>query len=146
MQPAIEINFTGIAAAVIASFLFGWLWFGPLFGRTWARLMGMRMDAKPGPGVMVRGMLLAVVGAFLTAYVLFFSTNVWRESVWGVGTDAPAYVYGFFSGFFTWLGFYVPMLLSAVAWEGRSWKLFALNATYHFLNLQLIAMLVAYWH
>ena len=144
MQPGIVINFTAIAGAVIASFVFGWLWFGPLFGRTWARLRDMPADATPGPGVMVRGMILTVVGTFLTAYVLFHSTNVWRESAWGVGTDAPAYIYGFFSGLFTWLGFYVPMLLGTVAWEGRSWKLFGLNAAYHFLNLQLIAMIVAY--
>ena len=145
MQPAITINFAAIAIAVIASFIFGWLWYGPLFGKTWGRLMGMPMDAKPDSKVMLRGMVLTLVGVFLTAYVLVHTTNVWRPSAWGVGKDLADAVYGFFSGFFTWLGFYIPMLLSQVAWEGRSWKLFALNAAYHFLNLQLIAMIVAHW-
>jgi hypothetical protein len=145
MQPAITINFAAIATAVIASFVFGWLWYGPLFGRTWGRLMGMRMDARPDSKVMLRGMALSLVGAFLTAYVLVHSTNVWRPSLWGAGNDQPDYVYGFFSGFFTWLGFYVPMLLTQIAWENRSWKLFALNAAYHLLNLQLVAMILAHW-
>jgi hypothetical protein len=145
MQPGIHINYAAIAAAVVASFVFGWLWYGPLFGKTWARLMGMRMDAKPDSKFVLRGMALMILGTFLTAYVLAHSTNVWRPSVWALGADAPPYVYGFFSGFFTWLGFYVPMLLGSVAWEGKTWKLFGLNAAYHFLNLQLIAMILAYW-
>ena len=145
MHPVIPVNYAAIAAAVVASFVLGWLWYGPLFGKTWARLMGMRMDAKPAPKVMFRGMALMIVGAFLTAYVLTHTTHVWRASVWGAGTDAPAYVYGFFSGFFTWIGFYVPMLLSQVAWENRGWALFGLNAAYHFVNLQVVAMILAHW-
>jgi hypothetical protein len=145
MQPAITINFGAITAAVFASFVFGWLWYGPLFGKTWARLMGLSPDVKPGSSVILRGMALTLLGTFLTAYVLAHSTNVWRASVWGAGVDQPAHVYGFFSGFFTWLGFYVPMLLGQTAWERKSWTLFALNAAYHFLNLQVIAMILAYW-
>jgi hypothetical protein len=61
-----------------------------------------------------------------------------------MGADSPGYVYGFLTGLFTWIGFYVPMLLSAVAWEGKGWALFGINAAYAFLNLQLIAMIIAY--
>jgi hypothetical protein len=145
MYPQIHVNFMAVAAAVVVSFFFGWLWYGPLFGKKWAGLMNMPTDGKPDPKVMLRGMGLMVLGTFLTAYVLAYSAEVWRPSLWRAGTDAPAYLYGFCSGFFTWLGFYVPMLLGAVAWEGRSWSLFGLNASYHFVNLQIIAMILAYW-
>ena len=107
--------------------------------------MKMPTDCKPDPKVMLRGMGLTLLGTLLTAYVLAHSAEVWRPSVWGVGTDSPSYVYGFFSGFFTWIGFFVPMLLGAVAWEGRSWSLYGLNASYHFVNLQIIAMILAHW-
>ena len=145
MHPQIHINFIAVIAAVVVSVLFGWLWHGPLFGKTWAKLMKMRMDQKPDPKVMMRGMGLMVLGTFLTAYVLAHATEVWRPSVWGVGADGPSYLYGFFSGFFTWIGYFIPMLLGAVAWEGKSWRLFGLNAAYIFLNLQIIAMILAYW-
>jgi hypothetical protein len=36
------------------------------------------------------------------------------------------------------------MLLGGVAWEGRPWALFGLNAAYSFLSLLLIAMIIAY--
>lgn len=145
MQPAININYLALLAAVAASFVFGWLWYGPLFGKKWASLMNMPIDAKPDPKVMMRGMALTLVGVYLTAYVMLHTGEVWRPSVWRAGPDAPPYVYGFFNGFFVWLGFYVPMLLATVAWEGRRWTLFGLNAAYHFLNLQIIAMILACW-
>lgn len=145
MYPQIHVNYLAVLAAVVASFLLGWLWYGPLFGKKWAGLMNMSMDQKPDPKVMMRGMGLTLLGAFLTTYVLLHSAEVWRASVWGAGADARSYYYGFFSGFFTWIGFFVPMLLGSVAWEGRSWSLFGLNAAYHFVNLQLIAMILAHW-
>lgn len=145
MQPEIHINYLAVVAAVVASFLFGWLWYGPLFGKTWARLMNMPMNVKPDPKVMLRGMALMIAGTFLTAYVMVYTGEVWRPSSWKIGPDAPSYVYGFFNGFFIWIGFFVPMLLGTVAWEGRPWGLFGLNAAYYFLNLQIVAMILACW-
>jgi hypothetical protein len=145
MHPVIPINYLAIVAAVAASFVFGFLWHGPLFGKKWASLMGMSMDKKPDMGMMLRPMLLTLFGTLLTSYVLVHTTHIWRASTWGAGADSASYVYGFLSGFFTWLGFYVPVFLSTVAWEGRSWGLFLLNVSYHFINLQIIAMIIAYW-
>lgn len=145
MHPELHINYLAIAAASVASFFFAWLWHGPLFGKTWAALMGMSMDARPEPKMMLRSMGLQLLATFMTAYVLLFTGEVWRPSVWGAGADAPAYVYGFFNGLWIWLGFFVPMLLSAVAWENRRWGLFGLNAAYAFVNLQIMAMILAFW-
>ena len=145
MQPAIHLHFPAIFGAAAASFGFGFVWYGPLFGKTWARLMGMPADFKPKPEAMKVAFVLAFVGAFLTSFVLAHSTQVWRPSVWNAGSDASNCTYGFFAGFFTWLGFYIPMLFGSVSWEGKPWSLFGLNAAYHFLNLQLIAMILASW-
>lgn len=142
MPPQIHINFM---AVVVASFLFGWLWYGPLFRKQWAGLMKLPRDHKPDPKFMLRSMGLTLLGTILMAYVLAYAVEVWRPSVWGVGQDGPSYLYGFFSGFFTWIGYFVPLLLGAVAWESRSWSLFRLNAAYHFVNLQIIGMILAYW-
>ena len=142
MHPELHLNYAAVAAAVIASFAFGALWYGPLFGKKWAELMGLKMEnAKPAAWMF----LLTLLGVFLTAYVIAHDVLIWRPSVWGLGEDQPDYMYGFFAGFFVWLGFYLPMLFGSVTWEGKPWKLFCLNATYHFLNLQIIAMILANW-
>jgi len=147
VHPEIHVSCLSVLTAAVASFFFSFLWHGPLFGKKWAGLMGFAFDpetcGKPNQKMMFRGMALSLVGAVLTAFVLVHSTNAWRPSVWGAGTDSPWYIYGFFSGFFTWLGFYVPAQLNTVAWEKRKWELFCLNSAFHFLNLQIMAMVVA---
>ncbi|MBI3636698.1 MAG: DUF1761 domain-containing protein [Candidatus Rokubacteria bacterium] len=145
MYPQIHASWAAIVGAVVASFFFGWLWYGPLFGHTWARLAGIAMDTKPDAASMTRSMGLTLLGTVLTAYVLFYASEVWHPSVWKIGTDAPAWRYGFFNGFFTWVGFYVPMLLGRIAWQNASGQLFGLDAAYHLVNLQLMAMILAYW-
>ncbi len=102
-------------------------------------------DFKPTSKKMMQGMTLALAGSLLTAYVLAHSVEVWRPSVWKVGPDQGAGTYGFFAGLFTWIGFYVPMLFGVVAWEGKSWKLFGLNAAFHFIALQIMGAILTFW-
>lgn len=144
MHPQIHVGVAALAVAVLASFSFGFVWHGPLFGKLWARLMKVRMDPSPGPGGMAWRLALTLGGTLLTAHVLGSVTEVWRPSVWNAGGDAPAYVYGFLGGFFTWIGFYVPPLLGMVTWEGKPWGLFVLSACYRFLDLQIMALILAY--
>lgn len=47
MYPQIHVNFPAVIAAVVVSFLFGWLWYGPLFGKKWMGLMNLPADFKP---------------------------------------------------------------------------------------------------
>ena len=145
MHPLIHLNWLAIIVAIIASFLLGGLWYGPLFGKAWRKEMGVPEGVKPSGAEMARPMILNIIGTFLTAFVLAHEVQVWRASSWNAGTDASAAVYGFFGGFFSWLGFQVPVLLNAVAFERKSWKLFFINAAYLFISLQLIGMILSHW-
>lgn len=145
MQPAIHLNWLAIGAAVIANIVIGFLWYGPLFGKAWMREMNLSPEHKPDPAVLKRAMAIMIVSAFLTAYVLAHTVAVWRPSTWNAGTDAANVIYGLSSAFFTWIGFFVPVLLAGVAWENKSWKLFGINAGYHFAALLAAAMILAHW-
>ena len=137
-------NITGILVAVVVSFFFGWLWYGPLFGKSWAKELGMNMDQKPPAGVMIKGMIVMAIGCFLTAWVLASDGMAWRLVP---GMESTSVVqFGFMGGFFTWLGFYLPQHLSRMAWENKSMKLFWINALHSFLMLQIVAMIVAHFH
>jgi hypothetical protein len=48
------------------------------------------------------------------------------------------------STIFTWLGFYFPVDLGAVAWEKKSWKLFFINTGYHLMMLLVAAVILTY--
>jgi hypothetical protein len=143
--PFVILNWPAIMIATLAAFIFGGVWYGPLFGLKWAKEIGMPTDKKPDKKVMQRAMIFQFLGLLLTSFVLAHSSLIWRPSVWGVGSDSPDYVYGFFAAFFTWVGFYIPMQLGKVSWEQKSWNLFAINAGHDFITLQIISMILAYW-
>lgn len=145
MHPEIPINWLAILAAVVASFVIGSLWYGPLFGKVWQKAVGFGEDFKPSGKEIARGSLMSIAGALLMAYVLTHSVHVWRPSIWNYGEDFAPHHYGFFAGLFTWIGFIVPTLLNGVAYERKSWKLFGINAGYQFVMLQAMAMILAFW-
>src|SRR6185436_14843632 len=108
-EPNIVINWAAIAACVVAGMVFGFLWYGPIWGKTWGRLMGFPADFKPTPGHMKKALVLQALSLFLIAYVLAHSGQIWRPSVWGFqGDEGPDFMWGFMSAFFTWLGFFLP--------------------------------------
>jgi hypothetical protein len=76
---------------------------------------------------------LTLLGTALTTFVMAYVLYIYK----------PYCTFG--AAFFIWLGFYLPLLFGSVTWEGRPWKLFALNAAYYFFNLQLIAAILAFW-
>lgn len=144
MNVNLHINYLAVAAAVITSFIFGWIWYGPLFGKKWAALMKMPADFKPDSKAMMKSMGLNLLGTFLTAHAIACLMQISRPSTWGITTgDGCVCTYALCAGFSAWLGFKLPMLLNTVAWENRGWKLFGLNAVYALLNLELIALVIS---
>ena len=131
MCPFTNVNYLVLGLAVVASFIFGYLWYGPLFGKLWAQLVGLKCEeGKLKPWALPLTLLGTVLTTSVLAYILFIYK--------------PYCSYG--AAFFVWLGFYLPVLVGAVTWEGKPWKLFALHAAYNLLNLQLIAAVLSFWH
>ena len=131
MCPITHGSLLAMGIAVIASFIFGYTWYGPLFGKVWADLMGIKMDPSKCGKPPVSALLLTVLGNIFTTTVLAY-----------ILTYKPSCNFG--AALFIWLGFYVPVQMGVVLWEGKPWKLFALNVSYYFLNLQLIAAILTY--
>jgi hypothetical protein len=129
----IEINYVAILVAVVANFFVGFLWYTPLFGKAWAKENGFDTSVKPAGGDIAKGMIMNVIGNFLLAYV--FAHNMAAWTFVPEMKDAPAVGTIMMSAIFTWLGFFVPVDLNAVAWERKSWKLFFINTGYHLTTL-----------
>ena len=144
MEPNIHINMTAVIIAVVANFIFGALWYMPLFGKAWAKEMNYDMNGpKPPASVMVRGMVIMIIGNFLMAYVFAHNIAVWDPVTWSQPPSShTAMQNAFAAAFFTWLGFYIPQDMGRIAWEKASFKLFAINTVYHFLSLLIAAMIL----
>lgn len=146
-MPEIHINMTAIILAVVANFILGFLWYTPLFGKIWAKEMGFNLESgeKPAASVMIKNMAIMIVGNFLTAWVFAHNIAVWNPITWGLPASemSPAATV-MSASIFTWLGFYLPLDLNTVTWEMKSWKLFFINTSYHFLTLLIAAILITH--
>ena len=145
MTPEIHLNMMAILVAVVANFIFGFLWYTPLFGKAWGKEMGFDMTQKPPASAMVKGMVFMVIGNFLMAFVFAHNMAVWNPVTWGLApSPMPLMQNACMGAFFTWLGFFFPVDLGSVAWENKSWKLFFINTSYHFLSLVIVAMILTF--
>lgn len=144
--PQFPISVYAILTALVAAFFFGFLWFGPLFGKVWGREMGFPSNFKPDSTTMFKAMGLNILGNFLVCYGLAHAVGVWRPSAWGIANlDQPPMSYAIFAATMTWLCFYIPLGLNTIAWERRSWKLFAINQIHHYLMLLMMCLILVYW-
>ena len=66
-----SINWIGVAAATIAAFVLGYIWFTPLFGRPWLRELGKTEVQLSGQGPALAPILaMEFVATIITATVL----------------------------------------------------------------------------
>jgi hypothetical protein len=141
----VHINMVAIIIAVVANFVLGFIWYTPLFGKAWAKELGIDTTQKPPSGALMKGMVFMIIGSFFTAWVFAHNIKAWDPETWGQGPSAMSPAgNAFAAGIFTWLGFFFPVDLGAVAWENRSWKLFFINTGYHLVSMLVMAMILCY--
>ena len=139
-MPPVPINYLAVVLAMVASMVIGFLWYGPLFGKTWIALMGFsqaQMEKAKAAGMGKQLGLMAVgslVMSFVLAHALVFASAYLNAS----GVSA-----GLMAGFWNWLGFIAPVTLGSVLWEGKPWKLWLLNNGYHLVTLCVMGVILA---
>ncbi len=135
----VVVNYLDILISLVAAVLVGFVWYGPLFGKKWMALSGIKMpDQKPGFSVMLKPIIISLVGAFLMSYTLAHSLAFGNAFLGtsGIGNGLQA-------AFWNWLGFIVPVNLSFVAWEGRPWALFFIHSMYWLVLLAIMGIVMS---
>jgi hypothetical protein len=143
MKP-VPINYLAVVVAALASMAIGFLWYGPLFGKTWMKLAGVapkrKTAAKKKGAGMEKTYFLAFLGSLIMsnvlAHSLIFAAAYYEMS----GITA-----GLMSGFWNWLGFIAPVTLGAVLWEGKPWKLWLLSNGCYLVSLLVMGTILAVW-
>jgi hypothetical protein len=118
------VNYIAVLVAAVAAMVVGYVWYGPLFGKTWMKEAGMK-DMK-GNGNMAMTYGIQYVGAAVMAYVLAVVFKM---------TGTADMMTGFQMAFWLWLGFIATALIGAVLFEKKSWMYWAVNAGYHLVAL-----------
>ena len=145
VQPDIHISFLAIGIAVVAHFIFGFLWYTPLFGKVWAKEMGFSKDMEVPKGMMAKSLIINLIGNFLLAWVLSHNIAAWDPHSWGYHSDfMPPAASAITSAVFTWIGFFVPQGLNDSTWGMKSWKVFFINTSYQLLALLIVSFILVF--
>ena len=144
----VPINYLAVIVSTIASMALGFVWYGPLFGKQWAGLMGWTKESMMDMNAHLkdRGLSMnkiyaiqavgSLIMAFVLSHALVFASTYLHES----GVSA-----GLQTGFWNWLGFVAPVTIGVVLWEGKPWKLWFLLSGYWLVNLLVMGVILALW-
>lgn len=138
MVGTITINYWAVLVAAVVNMVIGYLWYGPVFGKIWVKLMGFtpekmeEMKKKP----MGKSYAIMFVSSLVMAYVLAHFVVVWSVSdIYG----------GLQVAFWVWLGFIATVMTGSVLWEGKSWQLYILNVAYYLVSLSVMAKILVWF-
>jgi hypothetical protein len=133
----ITINYLAVIAAAIAAVGVGVLWYGPLFGKEWMKLMGFTPESMKAMKISPKmSMILTSLCTVLMVYVLAHFVKMLNVM------DALS---SLALAFWIWLGFIVTTMANQVLFEDKPWKLYLLNISHYFVVLLVAAMILALW-
>lgn len=139
----IVLNYWAILTAAVAAIVIGTVWYGPLFGKQWMRIIGIAM-----PGEMTRAVkqsmmksyaiqtIATLIMSFVLAHMLYFAMTI---------MDTEGVFAGLTWAIWIWLGFVVPATLGSVLWENRPWKYWFITAGYYLVTLCVMSAILTIW-
>lgn len=130
-----ELNYLAILAATAASFVLGGLWYSPvLFGKIWMVETGITEESAQQRN-MVKVFRLAILATLIVAFNLAAF----------LGPEA-SFTSGAFYGFLAGAGWVAMAFAINDLFEGRTLRLFAINAGYHTLSFTLMGAIIGVWN
>lgn len=122
----VQINYLAILLCTVLSMVLGSIWYGPLFGKPWMKMMGMSKEGMKGfkQSDMAKLYGIQTIGSIVMALVLSQFSG--------------------FSIFLIWAGFVAPVTLGTVLWEGKPWKLWILNNSYYLILLYMMRIILSF--
>ncbi|MEN9561726.1 MAG: hypothetical protein RIQ56_999 [Candidatus Parcubacteria bacterium] len=134
----IELSLFSIVVCGIFNVLIGFVWYHPkVFGTYWMKASGISPEtAEKGKKMMPVAVFCAFLAAMTIAWVLGFL---------GIAIGVYDWVGAVFDlALWVWLGFIAPILLGAVLWEGKPFKLYLVNSLYWLLALIVMSLVLFY--
>ncbi len=134
------INIWAILVCAVLAMILGFVWYGPLFGKIWMRVVGAtemdkekrkEMQKKAGPLYALQFVLI-----LLQLYVLSHM----------VGFNA---VSGITSALWVWAGFIMPTIAGSCMWNNDSrkvaWSRFFIQAGYQLVCFIIFGWILSIW-
>jgi hypothetical protein len=129
-----KLNYVAVVVAAAAAFLIGGMWYSPiLFYKIWVKETGLTDDA-----LRKRNMAVTFGMSFLLALVISFNLAAFlgeqRDLAWGMTAGALAGI-----------GWVATAFGITYLFEGRSFRLFLVNAGYHAVTFIVMGGILGAW-
>lgn len=138
----LDINCWAVVVAAVANFIIGFMFHGPLFGKTWMRLANVVPTGNEKLSGMVpqmlQNLLANLVYAYALAMVYAFAVG---SALWGAGGA----MLGMQVGFLIWLGFCVTGSSMDVIWMKASKKLWAFELVSSLVSILAMGAIIGAW-
>lgn len=133
MIPLASINWLAVLVGVVVSNGLGFLWYGPLFGKTWLRLIGKRAEEiESDPGMYMKTALASAVAMIaLNLAVAAFG--------------ATTFLAGFIVGVVVFIGFGATGTYVYTTFEGPPESVWLLYAAYQVIVFAVMGGVFALW-
>lgn len=125
------VNYFAVVLAAVVAFMFGWLWYGVLFSKSWLSAVGKTEEEVKGDGNMSPiPFVISFVALLIMAWVL-------AGVIGHLGSGQVTLKNGVISGAFLWLGFVVTTLTVTYAFQGAKRALTLIDGG-HWLGVLLL--------
>ena len=131
------VNLLAVIVCAVLSMVIGSLWYGPLFGKKWMKLLSYtKEEIEKGKKEMPKTYGMMFVGSIVTSFVLAVVISMAPE---------PSVMTGITGAFWLWLGFIVAPKLSEVLFEKKAWELFYIECGYYLVFLVVAGGILGSW-
>ncbi len=134
------IPWVGVLVAVIATQIIGFVWYGPLFGKTWMAAIGKTpesMKADPNQASVAQAVTGGVIASILSAITLALLLSL---------SDTPDVASGLQIGLLVSVGIMAANQVSGGLYEGRSATATWINVAYSIFSLTIMGLIIgAMW-
>ena len=136
----IQVNFLAVIAAGIASMALGFLWYSPMvLGKPWMKERGLtpekvKSDQKEMGKLYGVSFVVSLVMAYVLSHVMALSQNFYNY---------PMMQTGLTSAVFMWLGFMMPVQVTATIFsDKKNWKLFGIDTGYQLVSVLAMGVVI----
>ncbi len=136
----IAVNYVAILLAGVVSMAIGFLWYSSMvLGKPWMKEKGvtpesMKKAQKEMGKLYALSFVASLIMAYVLSYVMALSANFFHY---------PKLQTGFITAFWMWIGFVMPVQLTATIFGNKNWKLFGIDTGYQLVSIVAMGVVIA---
>ncbi len=135
----VQVNYFEVLLAAGVSMALGFLWYSSaVLGKQWMKEKGfshesLKKEQKEMGKWYMFSFVLALISAYVLSHVMSLSDNFFHY---------PMLQTGLTTAFWMWLGFAMPVQLTATIFGNKNWKLFGIDTGYQLVSLLAMGVVI----